>query len=128
MMRDTKNLGCSDVYYGDNGVVLCHQCDCHVFYCKNCDGFVRPKIDHVNSSLACRTCNNSFDLEDKPATPGPVAYGGDFWKMRIDINGFGRIGQSMARAILQSKDALLVGINDPFINDRLCRNRLLQQK
>lgn len=31
------------------------------------------------------------------------------------VEGFGRIGRSVARAILRSKDAMLVAINDPFI-------------
>lgn len=55
-----------------------------------------------------------------------------FWKIIFDIvmnfylcfcvcvfenvEGFGRMGKSVARAILRSKDALLMGINDPFIN------------
>ena len=40
--------------------------------------------------------------------------------------GFGRMGRSVARAILRSKDALLVAINDPFvrINDMVSLSTL----
>nr|P34783.1 RecName: Full=Glyceraldehyde-3-phosphate dehydrogenase; Short=GAPDH [Atriplex nummularia]AAA03442.1 glyceraldehyde-3-phosphate dehydrogenase [Atriplex nummularia]CAA53269.1 glyceraldehyde-3-phosphate dehydrogenase [Atriplex nummularia] len=36
-------------------------------------------------------------------------------KVKIGINGFGRIGRLVARVILQSDDCELVAINDPFI-------------
>ncbi|CAJ1852832.1 unnamed protein product [Sphenostylis stenocarpa] len=37
-------------------------------------------------------------------------------KIRIGINGFGRIGRLVARVALQRNDVELVAINDPFIN------------
>ncbi|CAN6449246.1 unnamed protein product [Victoria cruziana] len=37
-------------------------------------------------------------------------------KIKIGINGFGRIGRLVARAALQRNDVELVAINDPFIN------------
>ncbi|XP_030946665.1 glyceraldehyde-3-phosphate dehydrogenase, cytosolic-like [Quercus lobata] len=104
MLRDKICFHCRDVYFSNNGVALYHQCDRHIFYC---DSFGRPEVDHLNSNLACRRCKNSFDLESEPAMPGSVAYGSDSWKMKIGINGFGRMGKSVARAILRSKDALL---------------------
>ncbi|KAG6532600.1 hypothetical protein ZIOFF_006449 [Zingiber officinale] len=36
-------------------------------------------------------------------------------KIKIGINGFGRIGRLVARVALQSEDVELVAINDPFI-------------
>uniref|UniRef100_A0A803MI93 Glyceraldehyde-3-phosphate dehydrogenase n=1 Tax=Chenopodium quinoa TaxID=63459 RepID=A0A803MI93_CHEQI len=36
-------------------------------------------------------------------------------KVKIGINGFGRIGRLVARVVLQSDDCELVAINDPFI-------------
>ena len=41
--------------------------------------------------------------------------------MKIGINGFGRIGRALLRAILDSKlDIRVVGINDPGSTDTLC--------
>ncbi|XP_068667438.1 glyceraldehyde-3-phosphate dehydrogenase 2, cytosolic-like [Aristolochia californica] len=37
-------------------------------------------------------------------------------KIKIGINGFGRIGRLVARVALQSNDVELVAVNDPFIN------------
>nr|ACN59434.1 glyceraldehyde-3-phosphate dehydrogenase [Dimocarpus longan] len=37
-------------------------------------------------------------------------------KIKIGINGFGRIGRLVARVILQSDDVELVAVNDPFID------------
>lgn len=36
-------------------------------------------------------------------------------KIKVGINGFGRIGRLVARVILQSEDVELVAVNDPFI-------------
>ncbi|KAG6493315.1 hypothetical protein ZIOFF_048297 [Zingiber officinale] len=36
-------------------------------------------------------------------------------KIKIDINGFGRIGRLVARVTLQSEDVELIAVNDPFI-------------
>ncbi|KAG5527105.1 hypothetical protein RHGRI_028129 [Rhododendron griersonianum] len=36
-------------------------------------------------------------------------------KIKIGINGFGRIGRLVARVVLQSEDVELVAVNDPFI-------------
>ncbi|XP_010524280.1 PREDICTED: glyceraldehyde-3-phosphate dehydrogenase 2, cytosolic [Tarenaya hassleriana] len=36
-------------------------------------------------------------------------------KIRVGINGFGRIGRLVARVVLQSDDVELVAVNDPFI-------------
>ncbi len=36
--------------------------------------------------------------------------------VKVGINGFGRIGRLVARAILQRDDVELVAINDPFIS------------
>ncbi|THG08174.1 hypothetical protein TEA_006181 [Camellia sinensis var. sinensis] len=36
-------------------------------------------------------------------------------KIKIGINGFGRIGRLVARVALQSDDVELVAVNDPFI-------------
>lgn len=36
--------------------------------------------------------------------------------VKVGINGFGRIGRLVARAILQRDDLELVAINDPFIS------------
>jgi glyceraldehyde-3-phosphate dehydrogenase/erythrose-4-phosphate dehydrogenase len=36
-------------------------------------------------------------------------------KIRIGINGFGRIGRLVARVVLQRDDVELVAVNDPFI-------------
>jgi glyceraldehyde 3-phosphate dehydrogenase len=36
-------------------------------------------------------------------------------KIKIGINGFGRIGRLVARVVLQSNDCELVAVNDPFI-------------
>lgn len=36
-------------------------------------------------------------------------------KIKIGINGFGRIGRLVARVALQSEDVELVAVNDPFI-------------
>ncbi|KAA3475491.1 glyceraldehyde-3-phosphate dehydrogenase 2, cytosolic-like [Gossypium australe] len=36
-------------------------------------------------------------------------------KIKIGINGFGRIGRLVARVALQSNDIELVAVNDPFI-------------
>ena len=69
MLRDKICFDCRDVYISNNGVALCHQCDRHISYCKNCDSFGRPEVDHLNSTLTCRRCKNSFDLESEPAMP-----------------------------------------------------------
>nr|AEO72143.1 glyceraldehyde-3-phosphate dehydrogenase [Litchi chinensis] len=37
-------------------------------------------------------------------------------KIKVGINGFGRIGRLVARVILQSDDVELVAVNDPFID------------
>ncbi|XP_042018859.1 glyceraldehyde-3-phosphate dehydrogenase 2, cytosolic-like [Salvia splendens] len=37
-------------------------------------------------------------------------------KIKIGINGFGRIGRLVARVALQRDDVELVAVNDPFIN------------
>nr|ACG33062.1 hypothetical protein [Zea mays] len=37
-------------------------------------------------------------------------------KIKIGINGFGRIGRLVARVALQSDDVELVAVNDPFIS------------
>ncbi|KAG7975341.1 hypothetical protein I3843_06G093200 [Carya illinoinensis] len=37
-------------------------------------------------------------------------------KIKIGINGFGRIGRLVARVVLQRNDVELVAVNDPFIN------------
>ncbi|GMH21533.1 hypothetical protein Nepgr_023375 [Nepenthes gracilis] len=37
-------------------------------------------------------------------------------KIKVGINGFGRIGRLVARVILQSEDVELVSVNDPFIS------------
>nr|XP_010911214.1 glyceraldehyde-3-phosphate dehydrogenase, cytosolic isoform X2 [Elaeis guineensis] len=37
-------------------------------------------------------------------------------KIKIGINGFGRIGRLVARVALQSSDIELVAVNDPFIS------------
>ncbi|GAB2289413.1 Glyceraldehyde-3-phosphate dehydrogenase 2, cytosolic [Dionaea muscipula] len=37
-------------------------------------------------------------------------------KIKVGINGFGRIGRLVARVILQSEDVELVAVNDPFIS------------
>ncbi|KAF3507781.1 hypothetical protein F2Q69_00002965 [Brassica cretica] len=36
-------------------------------------------------------------------------------KIKIGINGFGRIGRLVARVVLQRDDVELVAVNDPFI-------------
>jgi len=36
--------------------------------------------------------------------------------IRVGINGFGRIGRLVARAILERGDVVLVGVNDPFLD------------
>lgn len=38
-------------------------------------------------------------------------------KIRIGINGFGRIGRLVTRAIAQRDDVELVAVNDPFLNN-----------
>ncbi|GMN49151.1 hypothetical protein TIFTF001_018323 [Ficus carica] len=43
----------------------------------------------------------------------PMAHSGK--KIKIGINGFGRIGRLVARVVLQRNDVELVAINDPFI-------------
>ena len=40
---------------------------------------------------------------------------GENKKMRIGINGFGRIGRLILRNTLQRKDADVVAVNDPFV-------------
>jgi len=45
----------------------------------------------------------------------PLAGFGDAGKIKIGINGFGRIGRLVARVALQSEDVELVAVNDPFI-------------
>ncbi|KAL9689543.1 hypothetical protein QQ045_011959 [Rhodiola kirilowii] len=37
-------------------------------------------------------------------------------KIKIGINGFGRIGRLVAKVALQRDDIELVAVNDPFIN------------
>ncbi|NCA92209.1 type I glyceraldehyde-3-phosphate dehydrogenase, partial [bacterium] len=37
-------------------------------------------------------------------------------KVKVGINGFGRIGRLVFRACCERKDVKVVGINDPFID------------
>eukprot|EP00210_Caulerpa_lentillifera_P006695 g6398.t1 len=53
-------------------------------------------------------------VSSKPITTAPVSDTGD--KVRIGINGFGRIGRLVFRSSLQRKDVEVVAVNDPFIS------------
>ncbi|RWW75892.1 hypothetical protein BHE74_00016079 [Ensete ventricosum] len=44
-----------------------------------------------------------------------ISWFGFVGKIKIGINGFGRIGRLVARVALQSSDVELVAVNDPFI-------------
>ncbi|KAM0000317.1 Glyceraldehyde-3-phosphate dehydrogenase, cytosolic [Helianthus debilis subsp. tardiflorus] len=46
-------------------------------------------------------------------------------KIKIGINGFGRIGRLVARVALQSDDIELVAVNDPFITTDYMVNNIL---
>ena len=44
-----------------------------------------------------------------------VAAAGDGEKIKVGINGFGRIGRLVMRAALQRDDIEVVAVNDPFV-------------
>ncbi|KAH0866294.1 hypothetical protein HID58_083505 [Brassica napus] len=56
----------------------------------------------------------TLDLALSFSSSSPISEMADK-KIRIGINGFGRIGRLVARVILQRNDVELVAVNDPFI-------------
>ena len=44
-----------------------------------------------------------------------MAAAGDEGKIKIGINGFGRIGRLVMRACLEREDVEVVAVNDPFV-------------
>eukprot|EP00884_Botryococcus_braunii_P019774 jgi/Botrbrau1/6480/Bobra.0034s0053.1 len=68
------------------------------------------------TSRAVRTALKVSGTATLDAPPTSTSNGAKS-KIKIGINGFGRIGRLVARIILERDDVELVAINDPFISD-----------
>ena len=61
-----------------------------------------------------KLCVSRADAAEQPPAMSSEA---NKEKIRIGINGFGRIGRLVTRAIAQRDDVELVAVNDPFLNN-----------